>query len=420
MRQQKSIFENIDWLTVLLYLLLVLFGWINIYAAVYDERNHSIFDTTMRYGKQMLWITFALIIGMIILVIDGKFYETFAYHIYGFFILLLLVVLVVARDVNGAVSWIDIGSFKLQPSEFMKFATCLALAKYLSSPYVRMVENKTKIWVAVITMVPMALILLQNDTGSALVYFSFIFVLYRAGLSQNVLLLGFVVGLLFVLSLMLPKIALTIGIIVIAALASLTMRRTWGNIIVLAGIALLAIGLVYSVDYAYNNALQTHQRDRIEILLGKKTDPKGVGYNLNQSLIAIGSGGFLGKGFLQGTQTKYDFVPEQATDFIFCTIGEEWGFVGSTILILVFLGLLIRILIIAERQKNDFVRVYGYGVASILFFHIFINIGMTIGLLPVIGIPLPFFSYGGSSLWSFTILIFILIKLDSYRTFVLR
>nr|MBK9651674.1 rod shape-determining protein RodA [Bacteroidota bacterium] len=420
MRQQKSIFDNIDWTTVLIYLALVIFGWINIYAAVYDERFQSIFDTTQRYGKQMLWIVLAIIISLAILVVDGKFYEAFAYYIYGFFMLALLLVLLIARDVKGAVSWIDIGSFKLQPSEFTKFGTCLALAKFLSEPYTRMTENKTKIIAALICLVPMALILMQNDTGSAMVYASFIFVMYRAGLSQNFLIIGFITILIFVLALMIPKLVLVGVIIGVSALGALFLRRTMKNILMLAFIAIVGCAMVYGVDYVFNEVLQTHQRERIEVLLGKRADPKGAGYNVNQSLIAIGSGGLTGKGFCEGTQTKYDFVPEQATDFIFCTVGEEWGFIGTTILMAMFLWLLIRIVMIAERQKNNFVRMYGYGVASIIFFHIFINIGMTIGLLPVIGIPLPFFSYGGSSLWSFTILLFILIKLDSYRMFVLR
>ncbi|MBL0053986.1 MAG: rod shape-determining protein RodA [Bacteroidetes bacterium] len=420
MRQQKSIFDNIDWTTVLIYLALVIFGWINIYAAVYDERFQSIFDTTQRYGKQMLWIVLAIIISLAILVVDGKFYEAFAYYSYGFVMLALWLVLLIARDVKGAVAWIDIGSFKLQPSEFTKFGTCLALAKFLSEPYTRMTENKTKIIAALICLVPMALILMQNDTGSAMVYASFIFVMYRAGLSQNFLIIGFITILIFVLALMIPKLVLVGVIIGVSALGALFLRRTMKNILMLAFIAIVGCAMVYGVDYVFNEVLQTHQRERIEVLLGKRADPKGAGYNVNQSLIAIGSGGLTGKGFLQGTQTKYDFVPEQATDFIFCTVGEEWGFIGTTILMAMFLWLLIRIVMIAERQKNNFVRMYGYGVASIIFFHIFINIGMTIGLLPVIGIPLPFFSYGGSSLWSFTILLFILIKLDSYRMFVLR
>lgn len=420
MRQQKSIFENIDWVLIALYLVFVLMGWINIYAAVYNEEHRNMFDLSQNYGRQMLWIGTSLLIGMAILVIDGKFYAAFSYPIYLLFMLSLLVVLVVARDVQGARSWIEIGSFKLQPSEFAKFATNMALAKYLSTLGIRMEDMKTKITAGIIILFPMALVLLQNDTGSALVFISFIFVLYREGLSQNVLIFGFFTGILFVLSLMVPNTVL-LGIIASLSLITyLLMRKTRKNALAIAAIAVVAASVVFSVDYAFNEILQPHQRERIEVLLGKRSDPKGAGYNVNQSLIAIGSGGLAGKGFLQGTQTKYDFVPEQSTDFIFCTVGEEWGFIGSTVVMLLFLGLLYRIVFIAERQRSTYTRIYAYGVASILFFHLMINVGMTIGLAPVIGIPLPFFSYGGSSLWGFTVLLFVLIKLDSYRMYILR
>ncbi len=420
MRQQKSIFENIDWALIALYLVFVLMGWINIYAAVYNEEHRNMFDLSQNYGRQMLWIGTSLLIGMAILVIDGKFYAAFSYPIYLLFMLSLLVVLVVARDVQGARSWIEIGSFKLQPSEFAKFATNMALAKYLSTLGIRMEDMKTKITAGIIILFPMALVLLQNDTGSALVFISFIFVLYREGLSQNVLIFGFFTGILFVLSLMVPNTVL-LGIIGgLSLITYLLMRKTKKNALAIAAIAVVAASVVFSVDYAFNEILQPHQRERIEVLLGKRSDPKGAGYNVNQSLIAIGSGGLAGKGFLQGTQTKYDFVPEQSTDFIFCTVGEEWGFIGSTVVMLLFLGLLYRIVFIAERQRSTYTRIYAYGVASILFFHLMINVGMTIGLAPVIGIPLPFFSYGGSSLWGFTVLLFVLIKLDSYRMYILR
>lgn len=420
MRQQKSIFENIDWALIALYLVFVLMGWINIYAAVYNEEHRNMFDLSQNYGRQMLWIGTSLLIGMAILVIDGKFYAAFSYPIYLLFMLSLLVVLVVARDVQGARSWIEIGSFKLQPSEFAKFATNMALAKYLSTLGIRMEDMKTKITAGIIILFPMALVLLQNDTGSALVFISFIFVLYREGLSQNVLIFGFFTGILFVLSLMVPNTVL-LGIIAgLSLITYLLMRKTKKNALAIAAIAVVAASVVFSVDYAFNEILQPHQRERIEVLLGKRSDPKGAGYNVNQSLIAIGSGGLAGKGFLQGTQTKYDFVPEQSTDFIFCTVGEEWGFIGSTVVMLLFLGLLYRIVFIAERQRSTYTRIYAYGVASILFFHLMINVGMTIGLAPVIGIPLPFFSYGGSSLWGFTVLLFVLIKLDSYRMYILR
>jgi rod shape determining protein RodA len=420
MRRQNSIFENIDWLLVALYLVLVLMGWLNIYAAVYNEEHRNILDISQNYGRQMIWIGTSLLLGLAILVVEGKFYAAFSYPIYIVIMAVLLVVLVIARDVQGARSWIEIGSFKLQPSEFAKFATNMALAKYLSTLNIRLEDLKTKITAGLIVLFPMALVLLQNDTGSALVFIAFIFVLYREGLSQNVLIFGFLAGVLFILALMVPNTVLLIVIGSVGLLAYLLMRKTRKNLVVILTITALSAGVVFSVDYAFHKILQTHQRERIEVLLGKRSDPKGAGYNVNQSLIAIGSGGLSGKGFLQGTQTKYDFVPEQSTDFIFCTVGEEWGFLGSTVVILLFLGLLYRIIFIAERQRSAYTRIYGYGVASILFFHLMINIGMTIGLAPVIGIPLPFFSYGGSSLWGFTVLLFVLIKLDSYRMYILR
>ncbi len=420
MRKQNSIFENIDWLLVVFYLVLVLLGWINIYAAVYNEEHKNMFDLTQSYGRQMLWIGTSLVIGLAILVIDGKFYAAFSFPIYIVTMGILLVVLVIARDVQGARSWIEIGSFKLQPSEFAKFATNMAVAKYLSALGIRMEDMKTKITAGLLILLPMALVLLQNDTGSALVFIAFIFVLYREGLSQNVLIFGFLAGVLFILALMVPNTVL-IGVIGgLGFVAYLLMRKTRNNIIVILIITALCSGIVFSVDYAFNEILQTHQRERIEVLLGKRSDPKGAGYNVNQSLIAIGSGGFTGKGFLQGTQTKFDFVPEQSTDFIFCTVGEEWGFVGTAFVLILFTLLLYRIVFIAERQRSTYTRIYAYGVASILFFHLMINVGMAIGLAPVIGIPLPFFSYGGSSLWGFTVLLFVLIKLDSYRMYILR
>ena len=420
MRKQKSIFENIDWITVGIYAILVLFGWLNIYAAVYDEDHSKIFDITQNYGKQMIWIITSLFIAIAILVIDGKFFEPVSFPFYGLILLVCVAAIFLSRDVKGAHAWIDIGAFKLQPAEFMKLATAMALAKYLSSPYIRIAEDRTKVIAGLIIGVPMAIILLQNDTGSALVFAAFIFVLYREGLSQNFLVFGFIAAALFVLSLMVPKLLLVAVVWVLLAVIYFMLRRNIKNMIVLVVIGLIASGIVFSVDYVYNKALQPHQKERIDVLLGKKTDLKGAGYNVNQSLIAIGSGGLYGKGFLQGTQTKYDFVPEQSTDFIFCTVGEEWGFIGSGIVLILFLVLLYRIVFLAERQKSQYVRIYGYAVASIFFFHLFINIGMAIGLLPVIGIPLPFFSYGGSSLYSFTILLFILVKLDSYRMYVLR
>ncbi len=419
-RQQKSLFYNIDWWMLFLYILLVLMGWLNIYAAVYNEDHTSIFDITQNYGKQLIWILTAGVLATFILLLDEKFLTFFAYPIYGLMILVLLSVLVLGVEINGSKSWFAIGEFRIQPAEFAKFATCMALAKFLSNTNIKMENTKTKIIAGIIIAIPPAIILLQNETGSALVFSAFIFVMYREGLSGNVLLFGLLIAILFILSLLFDKLYIIIALGIISVIALLLTRKKLKNILSILAFFIITSGICLSVDYVYDTKLQPHQRKRIDVLLGKETDLKGAGYNVNQSKIAIGSGGFFGKGFLQGTQTKYDFVPEQSTDFIFCTIGEEWGFVGSFIVITLLLALMMRIVYVAERQRSRFSRIYGYGVASILFFHFVVNIGMTIGLAPVIGIPLPFFSYGGSSLWSFTILLFIFIKLDANRLLILR
>lgn len=421
MRRESGIFSGIDWVTVILYLVLVFMGWISIYAAVYNEEHQSIFDTTQRYGKQLIWIGLSVFVALIILLIDGKFYSTFAIPIYIALLLLLVVVLVTARDVSGARSWIDIGAFKLQPSEFAKSSTALALAFYLSTLNIRMDDLRTKVVTIIIIAIPALLILMQNDTGSALVFGAFALVMYREGLSGNFLLFGLALVVLFIFSLLFPLNTMLILLSIIVFVVFIFQRKkNWvmGVYHILA-LAVL-IGFVFSVDYLFNEVLEPHQQIRIEVLLGKKDDLKGAGYNVNQSKIAIGSGGLLGKGFLKGTQTKYDFVPEQTTDFIFCTVGEEWGFVGSFVVIALFAALILRILVVSERQRSSFSRIYGYCVASILLFHFLINVGMTMGLMPVIGIPLPFFSYGGSSLLGFTMLLFIFIKLDGYRLQQLR
>jgi len=415
MRETKHIFQNIDRVTVVLYLLLVIMGWFNIYAAVYNEEHKSIFDVTQNYGKQLIWIITSLVIIIIVLAIDGKFFSAFSMPIYFFSILILILVMFVGVKINASRSWFQVGDFRIQPAEFAKFATALAVSKYLSHLNIRIENLKTKLVVAFIILLPVLIIFLQNDTGSALVYFSLIFVLYREGLSGNWLIVGLAVILLFLLTLLINEMVLIISIFLITLVLFYFIRKKRKEIITLVSIFVVSAVFILTVDYIYEKALQPHQKDRIDVLLGKEVDLKGAGYNLNQSKIAIGSGGFFGKGFLKGTQTKYNFVPEQSTDFIFCTIGEEWGFVGSTIVIGLFIGLLLRLIFLAERQRSAFSRIYGYCVASILFFHIAVNIGMTIGLFPVIGIPLPFFSYGGSSLWSFTILLFIFIKLDAYR-----
>jgi rod shape determining protein RodA len=390
-------------------------GLFSIYSAVYNPEHPSLFDRSQRYGSQFVWIVTALVLAFAVLMIDMKFFTSFSYLIYGASMLLLVVVLLFGKEVSGSKSWIDIGGFSLQPAEFAKFATSLALARYLSGLHINLKKPKNVIIAATLLIIPLGLILLQNDTGSAIVYVAFILVLYREGFSGNFLILGFVIAVLFVFTLMVGK-YLVLGIIVaITVVLFLITQKARKNLFALFAMFAIIVAFVFSVDYAFENVLQAHQKTRIEVLLGKKTDIHGAGYNVNQSLIAIGSGGFSGKGFLQGTQTKYKFVPAQSTDFIFCTIGEEWGFIGSTLVIVLFMIFLIRILFVAERQRSAFSRIYGYGVASILFFHLAVNIGMTIGLAPVIGIPLPFFSYGGSSLWAFTILLFIFIKMDSYR-----
>ncbi len=411
---QNKFWKSIDMPIILLYITLVLIGWLNIYAAVFDESHASIFDLEKNYGKQLLWIVTALFIGLMVLLIDSKFFSVFSFGIYGITLLMLVAVLFFGKYVNGSRSWFEIGSFRLQPAEFAKFATALVVAKYLSSG-VKMERFSTKLSVLGLIGLPMGLILLQGDVGSALTYVAFIFVLYREGLSGMVLVIGLLIGIAFVLSLLFAKAAILISIAVITAILLYNFRRKKKIIpVIIAGAALVAT-MVVGFSYVFNNVMKQHHRDRINNLVGKEIDIKGAGYNVNQSKIAIGSGRLIGKGFLNGTQTKYDFVPEQSTDFIFCTIGEEYGFVGSVILIGLFLALLLRIVFISERQRSSLSRVYGYGVASILFLHVFVNIGMTIGLVPVIGIPLPFISYGGSSLWSFTILLFILIKLDANR-----
>jgi rod shape determining protein RodA len=423
----------VDRVAVLLYILLVIMGWLNIYAAVYDEEHQSILDTTQKYGKQLIWIGGASIIAFCILLIDANFYTAFAYFFYGFILLLNILVIFLGREVKGSHSWFRFGDVGIQPAEFMKFATNLALAKYLSN--VNIVVNqqfrlkirdifknyKNTLYALAFIGIPLVIIKkFQDETGLALVFAAFVIVMYREGLSVNFLIFGMMTAMLFVLSLIVSTSSLLIFLGVMALLSFLFIRRNRLNILIVSGIYLLGATVVLGTNYMYNK-LDDHQRVRIDVLLGRgNVDMQKEGYNVKQAKIAIGSGGLLGKGYLQGTQTKYDFVPEQDTDFIFCTVGEEWGFVGSLIVILLQLTLVLRIIFLAERQRSDFSRIYGYGVASILFFHLMVNIGMTIGLMPVIGIPLPFFSYGGSSLWSFTILLFIFIKLDANRLLILR
>ena len=420
MRVAKNIFSNIDKVSILLYVMLMLFGWANIYASQYNEDTIMILDFSTRYGKQLLFISIASIVAFLILIIDWKFFYSLSYLFYIIIILLLIGVLFKGDMTGGAASWYELGSFKFQPSEFAKFTTGLALAKYYNTLHVKRISLQNKLKTYAIIVLPFLLIILQNDLGTALVYAAFILVLYREGLSGNILIFGIIIAILFLLTLVIEKTILISVLSAITLIIYLLSRRKKKELLLILGILISCTAFIFSVDYIFNDVLAPHQKKRINILLGKEFDPHGAGYNLIQSKIAIGSGGFSGKGFLNGTQTRFDFVPEQSTDFIFCTIGEEWGFLGSFFFMLLFVGLLLRVLFLAERQRSNFSRIYGYSVATILFMHFVINIGMTIGLLPVIGIPLPFISYGGSSLLGFTILLFIFLNLDSYRLQILR
>lgn len=405
-----------------MYFLLVVLGWFNIYAAVYNPENvTNIFDFGLNSGKQLVWIGTSVIIIIVLLVLDYRVYDSFAYFIYGFVILLLLLTLAIASPIAGSRSWLVLpGDIRLQPAEFAKFATALAVSKFLSNVNLRQQRMKDQLILAGITLLPPLIILLQNETGSALVFGAFLLPFFREGMSPLVLIIGGVAGAIFILTLLVPKLYLVLSITLLIGVAIWLNYRLLKKIKVIAVLYALVLGMIFSVDYFIENILQPHQQNRIKALINPEADPLGYGWNVTQSKIAIGSGGFFGKGFLEGTQTKFDFVPEQSTDFIFCTIGEEHGWLGSVFLIGLFMLLLLRILHIAERQKSVFGRTYGYCVAAIIFFHFLVNVGMTIGLAPVVGIPLPFFSYGGSSLWSFTILLFILLALDASRRYQLE
>ena len=406
-----------DWITVALYLFLVLFGWLNIYAACYDESHAAILDFSCQHGKQLIWMGVAFLMALCVMLIKPRIFSNISYIIYGSVIVLLILTLFIGTVTNGGQSWIDFGAFKLQPSEFAKFATALALAKYVGDINTDLRQRQTQLVLSAMVLIPSLLILLQHDTGSALVFTAFLLAFFREGLSPYILIIGATAIILFIAALLINKFIL-IGILFVLALGYLFLwlskrsaKDYWHIAIIFAACCLFTL----SVDFAFQHVLESHQRDRIYVLLGKIEDPKGVGYNVDQAKIAIGSGGLVGKGFLNGTITKADFVPEQETDFIFCTVGEEWGFVGGLIVVAAYVLLLIRLIFLAERQRSTFARFYGYSVASILFFHFFINIGMVLGLVPVIGIPLPFFSYGGSSLIAFTLLLFIFIRQDADR-----
>ncbi|MBE0649247.1 MAG: rod shape-determining protein RodA [Bacteroidales bacterium] len=419
MSKRESFIGSPDWILLVLYMVLIVYGWLSIYSATATSETAKVFELSERYGKQLLWIGMAFILGFSILLIDAKFFSAFAYAIYGIMLVVLMAVLVVGTTVAGSKSWFQFGSFALQPGEFAKFATALALAKYLSLNNVDMRSMKTKLMAMAIIGAPALLILMQNDTGSALVYVAFILVLFREGLSGITIVSGIIATILFIVTVIFGEIyvaAVLVALTVLVFLIFKKVRKNWSGLLVGMGLSLI---FVFSVHYTFNNVLEEHQRVRIQVMLGLKNDPLGAGYNVNQAKIAIGSGGLTGKGYFKGMLTRNHFVPEQSTDFIFCTIGEERGFIGSGILVLLFLALMVRIIQLAERQRSPFSRIYGYGAASILFFHFAINIAMTIGLAPVVGIPLPFFSYGGSSLWAFTILLFIFIKQDANRLNVL-
>ena len=405
--------EKFDWYTILLYVALVVIGWVNIYSVSLSDISTSFLDFDQVSVKQLLWISLCLVLIIFILGFDAKFYERFSSIIYIISLLSLLGLFVFGKNVNGATSWYAVGAFSIQPSEFAKIATALALSKYVGDLHTNIGEFKYQLRSFLIIALPVLFIILQPDPGSALIYIAFIFPLYREGLHFIYLLLGFIIAALFIITLAFGVGWAAISVILIAGFLYFKNRKKRSNLFKYSIIVLACIGFSFSVNYIFNQVFEQRHRDRFNIVLGKEVDIKGIGYNTNQSEIAIGSGGWIGKGWTQGTQTKGNFVPEQHTDFIFSTVGEEWGFLGSIAVIILFIALLIRILQLAERQKTQFSRFYGYCVASVIFIHFFINIGMVTGLFPTVGIPLPFFSYGGSSLWGFTILLFIFIRLDA-------
>ncbi len=456
-------------MTVIAYLFMMILGWISIYAAVFDEAHQSIFDVSRSYGKQLIWIIAALLIAALIMMIDSKFFPFFSWSFYGFTIVLLIAVLFFGTVISGQKSWFQFAGLQIQPAEFAKVATALLLAQYLSNIKQKIHDKRTLLSLAAIIFLPVALIMFQPDTGTAIVFLSFILVLFREGLNGYVLFVMFIFFVLSVLALLMTEINMVILLVSGAFVTHLILGKKikfslqGGLLFLLAGgfifgilyflvpgtdldfrlvlasfaasfiLLLLALALrkryaplllgflataliyTYSVDYVFENVLLPHQKSRINIVLGMDDDPLGQSYNINQSKIAIGSGGLTGKGFLQGTQTKFNFVPEQSTDFIFCTIGEEYGFVGSFVLISVIIFFLLRLIYLAERQRSAFARIFGYSLVAVLFSHFVINLGMTIGIIPVIGIPLPYISYGGSALWAFTIMLFVFLRLDAGR-----
>jgi rod shape determining protein RodA len=423
LRQLKNnIFANLDWVLILIYIVLVCFGWMNIYAASSTDTSRELFDFSTRYGKQMVFICLAIPLTIFTLFLNSKFYEQFSSILYLGSLILLAGVLIFGKKINGATSWYNFGGIGLQPSEFSKAFTALALAKLMSDRQYNLKLIKNQIKAFIVIFLPAFLIALQPDMGSVLIYFSFFFVLNREGLTLKYFILGITTVVLFLLTiyfgtkliLISTLILLTVIVIYITYKNRQFFRFNWP--IILISYIVTSVFIII-VGYTYTNVLEQHQKDRFDILLGKINDNSGIGYNTYQAELTIKSGGFAGKGFLQGDRTQGNFVPEQDTDYIFSTVGEEWGFIGSTFVIILFMALLYRIIFLAEQQTNKFSRIYGYGVASIIFFHVIVNIGMVIGLLPTIGIPLPFFSYGGSSLWGFTLLLFIFIRLDAHKKY---
>ncbi|MDX1602262.1 MAG: rod shape-determining protein RodA [Salinimicrobium sediminis] len=407
--------SQFDWLSILIYFLLVIIGWVNIYSASLDDTATGIFDFSQIYGKQLLWIILSVFLIVILLSLESKFYERFSSIIYIFSLISILGLFFFGKTINGATSWYAFGGFSIQPAEFAKVATALALAKFISDIQTNMKNLGDQFKAFIIIALPALIILPQPDAGSAMVYAAFFFPLYREGLSGVYLIAGAIGVLVFVLTLVFGPVWVALGSTAVVLFLYFFRKKKRPGAIAYLSILIVAVALSFSVDYIFQNIFEQRHRDRFNIVLGKEVDNRGIGYNTNQSEIAIGSGSWFGKGWTEGTQTKGNFVPEQHTDYIFSTVGEEWGFIGSSVVVFLFVFLMLRIIHLAERQKSQFNRVYGYSLAGILFIHFFVNIGMVIGIFPTVGIPLPFFSYGGSGLWGFTILLFIFIKLDAER-----
>ncbi|MGQ2982782.1 rod shape-determining protein RodA [Flavobacterium sp.] len=413
--KNQGVTNNLDWITILLYAVLVIMGWMTIYSASLPEKTTSLFDITQIYGKQIMFILTGIPLIIVMLTMDAKIYEKYSLIFYGLGIVLLAGLFVAGKTIKGQTNWYSFGGFSMQPSEFAKIGTALILSKYLSDVQINLSKVNHQLLAFAIIIFPVMLIMMQPDAGSAMIFGAFFLVLYREGLPGWYLLTGAVAILLFFLSLLIKPYFIVGAAFVVIIVQYILTRRAYRNPILSALIFVAISGFVFSVDYVYENVLEDHQKDRINVLFDKDVNVQAEGYNLNQSMIAIGSGGWFGKGWLEGTQTKGGFVPEQHTDYIFTTVGEEWGFTGALVVIAVFITLLLRIIYLAERQKSKFSRTYGYCVAAILFMHFFVNITMLIKLFPTIGVPLPFFSYGGSSLWAFTILLFIFIKMDANK-----